>query len=118
MSTRVDEAVDSAASKLDDFVRRARTEGGAKAKIAEQFEGDPEFLRKLKPSLVTARLRGQAGRPEEPPEPATQSDGGAPKAPKQSGGGPNPFVVIGAAFLVGVLVAKVIDWRSHAHPRA
>jgi hypothetical protein len=31
--------------------------------------------------------------------------------------GPNPFVVAGAAFGVGSLLAKVIDWRGHAHPR-
>ncbi len=31
--------------------------------------------------------------------------------------GPNPFAVAGAAFVVGTVLAKVIDWRSHAHPR-
>ena len=31
--------------------------------------------------------------------------------------GPNPFVVAGAAFGVGTLLAKLIDWRGHAHPR-
>jgi uncharacterized membrane protein YedE/YeeE len=31
--------------------------------------------------------------------------------------GPNPFVVAGVAFGVGSLLAKLIDWRSHAHPR-
>ncbi len=34
--------------------------------------------------------------------------------PKQS---PNPFAVAGAAFALGTLLAKLIDWRSHAHPR-
>jgi hypothetical protein len=34
--------------------------------------------------------------------------------PKQR---PNPLVVAGIAFAVGRLLAKVIDWRSHAHPR-
>jgi hypothetical protein len=29
----------------------------------------------------------------------------------------NPLLVAGAAFGVGSLLAKVIDWRSHAHPR-
>jgi hypothetical protein len=32
-------------------------------------------------------------------------------------GGVNPFVVIGAAIALGVFLAKVLDWRSHAHPR-
>jgi hypothetical protein len=31
--------------------------------------------------------------------------------------GPNPFLVAGAAFAVGSVLAKVIDWRGHAHPR-
>ena len=35
----------------------------------------------------------------------------------KGGLGPNPFVVAGAAFAVGSLLAKLIDWRSHAHPR-
>lgn len=29
----------------------------------------------------------------------------------------NPFVVAGAAFGLGSLLAKLIDWRGHAHPR-
>ena len=31
--------------------------------------------------------------------------------------GPNPFVVAGAAFAAGTALAKLIDWRGHAHPR-
>ena len=31
--------------------------------------------------------------------------------------GPNPFVVAGAAFALGTVLAKLIDWRGHAHPR-
>ena len=33
------------------------------------------------------------------------------------GGGPNPFLVIGVALVAGIVLAKVIDWRGHAHPR-
>jgi hypothetical protein len=29
----------------------------------------------------------------------------------------NPLVVAAAAFAVGALLAKAIDWRSHAHPK-
>jgi hypothetical protein len=36
---------------------------------------------------------------------------------RRPGNGPSPLVVIGAAFVAGLLGAKVIDWRSHAHPR-
>jgi uncharacterized membrane protein YedE/YeeE len=31
--------------------------------------------------------------------------------------GLNPLVVAGAAFGVGTVLAKLIDWRGHAHPR-
>jgi hypothetical protein len=30
---------------------------------------------------------------------------------------PNPFVVVGAALVAGVVLAKWIDWRGHGHPR-
>jgi hypothetical protein len=26
-------------------------------------------------------------------------------------------VVVGLAFAAGIVLAKVIDWRGHAHPR-
>ena len=32
-------------------------------------------------------------------------------------GGPNPFAVAATAFVLGALVAKIIDWRGHAHPK-
>ena len=32
-------------------------------------------------------------------------------------GGLNPFAVAAAAFVLGALVAKIIDWRGHAHPK-
>jgi hypothetical protein len=31
--------------------------------------------------------------------------------------GPNPFAVAGAAFVLGALLAKIVDWRGHAHPK-
>jgi len=31
--------------------------------------------------------------------------------------GAYPLLVVGGAFAAGYLAAKVIDWRSHAHPR-
>jgi hypothetical protein len=31
--------------------------------------------------------------------------------------GPSPVVIVAAAFAAGFLLAKVIDWRGHAHPR-
>jgi len=42
-----------------------------------------------------------------------------PAAPTSSGRGPSlaPLIVVGAAFVLGVVLAKVVSWRSHAHPR-
>jgi hypothetical protein len=34
-----------------------------------------------------------------------------------SDGRPIAFAIVGAAFLAGVLLAKWLDWRGHAHPR-
>ena len=36
---------------------------------------------------------------------------------QRSRGGLSPWLVVGAAFAGGYLAAKLIDWRSHAHPR-
>ena len=30
----------------------------------------------------------------------------------------NPFVVLGGALATGIVLAKLIDWRAHAHPRS
>ena len=37
--------------------------------------------------------------------------------PAKLGGPPSPWLVLVAAFMVGCLLAKAIDWRGHAHPR-
>jgi hypothetical protein len=37
--------------------------------------------------------------------------------PKKPGSSSTPLVIVGAAFGIGTLLAKVIDWRGHAHPR-
>jgi len=44
---------------------------------------------------------------------ATSHDGGAPT-------GPDPrrlAIVLAVAFVVGALLARWLDWRTHAHPR-
>lgn len=110
--TRGDQALETAADKLETFVASAQREGGVKAKVGEAFADDPEFLRKLKPSLVRARAKGES--PTEPIQ--TRRAEPAPR-PKRSGGGPSPWLVLGAAFALGMLAAKALDWRGHAHPR-
>ena len=99
-------------------IRRPRRAASA-SKLADELADDADFLRKLKPSLIAARAKGEAPKDararlhaSRPVRPAARQAEVA-----KSGGGPNPFLVAGAAFGVGTLLAKVIDWRGHAHPR-
>lgn len=113
--TKLDQAFETAADKLDAFVRDARRQGGVKAKVGDALAEDPEFLRKLKPSLVRARAKGEpVNEPTHEPTPAAEPK---PAKPKRAGGGPNPWLIIGAALAAGYVLAKFVDWRGHAHPR-
>ena len=118
--TKADQAVESAADKVASFVRESRSAGGIKAKLGNALADDPEFIRKLKPSLIKARAKGRGsvepagGTPNAPSGPQVDR----PKPPKaKRRGGASPWVVIGAAFAAGYVLAKVVDWRGHAHPR-
>jgi hypothetical protein len=125
--------LDNVADKLRSKSEQLAGQGGIKDKLAEELAEDAEFLRKLKPELIKRRAKGDAptdsdpgepgsapagpqlgGRPEPEPAPPTPS---APSRPSGGGGGPNPFVVIGIALVAGVVLAKWLDWRGHAHPR-
>ena len=115
--TRGEQAVESAADKLETIVKSAQSSGGVKAKAAKAFADDPEFLRKLKPSLIKERAKGETPHEDRPSAP-TAPQFERPKPPKaKRSGGPSPFLVIGAALAAGYVLAKVIDWRGHAHPR-
>lgn len=118
--SRADTLVDRAADRVRELAQQMANEGGVKAKLAEPLAEDAEFLRKLKPSLIAARARGEAPTDQEPGSvtlaPSGPQLGRRPKPPSDRG--PNPFLVVGAALVAGILLAKVIDWRSHSHPRA
>jgi hypothetical protein len=116
--TKADLLVDRAADRLQELADRAAAEGGFAAKVAPELADDAVFLRKLKPSLIRARLQGRAPTNQKPGQ-GTVSPSAAQlgKRPKRKAGGPNPFLVVGAAFAAGILIAKIIDWRGHAHPR-
>jgi hypothetical protein len=114
---RVDVLVDKAANRLQRFADQAAAEGGVKAKLAQELADDAVFLRKLKPSLIAARARGEAPTNQKPNQGTV-----APSAPqlgprRKASGGPNPILIVGAAFVAGIFLAKMIDWRGHAHPR-
>jgi hypothetical protein len=120
MTTKADQAIDRAADSLRRFADRAASEGGVAAMLAEPLADDAAFIRKLKPSLIIARAKGQAPTNQ----PAGSGAPAAPRAPqlprpkpKRKGDGPNPLLIVGAAFVAGIVIAKVIDWRGHAHPR-
>ena len=121
--TKVDHAVERGAQRLQQLANRAAARGdGVGEWLAEELTNDAAFLRKLKPSLIKARARGQAPTNQEPaaPPPSAPSSpqlGKRPKNRNRSGKGPAPVVVVGAALVAGVLLAKVLDWRGHAHPR-
>lgn len=119
--TAADEKVDRAADKLEHAAERAAAGGGLKAKLATKLAEDADFLRKMKPSLIAARARGKAptnGRPgERVAAPTGPQLGERSEAKRKRRGGPNPFVVVGVALVAGIVLAKVVDWRGHAHPR-
>lgn len=120
--SRGDHVVELAASRLETTAQRFAAEGGAKARFAELLSEDAAFIRQMKPSLIRARMKGEArtdgGPADHPPRSPGVAQLGARAKPKDAPrGGPNPFVVVGAGFALGVLLAKAIDWRGHAHPR-
>ena len=120
MTTKADHVVDRGADKLDEIAERTAAEDGVKAKLSEELAGDAEFLRKLKPSLMVKRAKGEAPTSAKPGEPRRSPGGpqlgGRPK-PAAKRKGPSPWAVLGGAIVGGYFLAKVVDWRGHAHPR-
>ena len=117
--------IERGAARLEELARQAAAKGGFQAKLADELAEDAEFLRKLKPSLIAARARGQAptnqqprSRPKAPSAPQITRER-KPKKTKsgRKGGGPNPWLVAGVALAAGIGIAKLVDWRGHAHPR-
>jgi hypothetical protein len=118
-----DQLVERGAGALDDAADRAAAHGGLRGKLGDELADDASFLRLLKPSLIAARLRGRLPTDAEPgsgSKRGARAPSGPQLGPRSSGGtsrGPNPFAVVGAAAAAGVLLAKIVDWRGHAHPR-
>ena len=110
-----DAILEKGADRLQELSDRAAESRGPASRLAQPLAEDAVLLRRMKPSLIAARLKGEAPTDLEPGSGAVV----APPAPKATRGrrGPSPPLVIGAAFLVGVAVAKALDWRGHAHPR-
>ena len=117
--TKADQIVDLAAARLQEIADKAAAEGGMAAKLAQPLADDAAFLRKLKPSLIVARAKGEAPTNQKPAEGTVAPTGPQlGKRPKPRGkGGPNALVVVGIAFAAGIALAKIVDWRGHAHAR-
>jgi hypothetical protein len=113
---RIDLLVDRAANGLQKLADQAASGNGMKAKFAQELADDAAFLRKLKPSLIVARAKGQAPTDQKPAQ-GVVAPSGPQLGRRKKAGGPNPLLVVGAAFVAGIFIAKVIDWRGHAHPR-
>jgi hypothetical protein len=131
--TSADLLVERGAQRLHRLAGRAAARGdGVGTWLAEELETDAAFLRRLKPSLIAGRMRAakNGGPPAEPspapppsnPNPEPPPAPSAARKPKsksksKSSGGPSPWLFVGAALVGGIVVAKVLDWRGHAHPR-
>lgn len=139
--------VERGALRLQQLADKAAARGdGVGTWLSEELRNDAAFLRKLKPSLVKARAKGETPRSDaaatadteasmaEPPEseaPTRQKPAAPPPPPppprpaaskpknnkKAGSGGPPPIAIVGVAFVAGIVLAKVIDWRSHARQR-
>jgi hypothetical protein len=115
--TKGDALMERGASRLQRLADRAAASGGLTAKLAEPLAEDAALFRHMKPSLIVARVKGEAPTNLEPGK-----DVVAPTSPQlgkrpKKGGGPNPFLVMVVALAAGIAIAKLIDWRGHAHPR-
>ena len=117
---KADQLIDRAADRLREVADRAAAQGGLAAQLADELAEDAAFLRRLKPSLIVARAKGEvpSNLPSgsgTPPSPTRPLLGGG--SSNRRGKGPSSFLVVGAALVAGIVLAKLIDWRGHAHPR-
>src|SRR5205814_3039363 len=101
--TKADLIVERGATRLQQLARKAAQRGdGIGEWLAEELNEDAAFLRKLKPSLIASRARGErpAAQPTPPaPSPPPQARPEKPKKEKKrKNGGPTPSRTVRAAF--------------------
>jgi hypothetical protein len=114
--TRGDALMERGAHKLQRLADRAAASGGLVSKLADPLAEDAALLRRMKPSLMVARVKGEAPT-NLPPGQDVVGPSGPQLGKRPRSGGPNPFLVLGVALVAGIAVAKLLDWRGHAHPR-
>ena len=116
-----DEAVETGAEKLEALADKAAAKGGVGAKLADELADDAALPAQAE-AVAHGRGEPRASCPRTPSRDTGGRRAGAVRPAAQpaevgASAGPNPFVVAGAAFAAGTVLAKVIDWRGHAHPR-
>ena len=115
--TKADQKVESAADKLERFVAEAQRERRREGEGRRGARRRPRVPAQAEAEPDQARAKGEA--------PTNEPPAAAPRRPARSSaaeaeakrGGPSPWLVIGAALAAGYVLAKVLDWRGHAHPR-
>jgi hypothetical protein len=115
--TKADHTVDKSADSLDHLAGKAAARhDGVGEWLAKELKNDAAFLRKLKPSLIKARAKSKKGKDASSPSAPSgpQLAGSGSKKKRRNRKAPPPVVIVGAALVAGVVLAKVIDWRSHA----
>ena len=115
--TKADLLVDKAAARIQEIANRAAAEGGFAAKLAQPLADDADFLRKLKPSLILARAKGEAPTNGKPTHGAVAPSGPQLGNRPNRKAGPNPFLIVGIALVAGIVLAKIVDWRGVGDPR-
>src|SRR3954468_19490095 len=99
--TTADQKVERAANKLQQVANDLAGEGGLKAKLAQPLAEDADLIRKMKPSLIKARAKGEAPTNlksgQDRVAPSSPQLGARPKT-KRRRAGPTPWVVVGAAL--------------------
>jgi hypothetical protein len=115
--TKGDALMERGASRLQELADRAAASGGLASRFAEPLAEDAALLRRMKPSLIKARAKGDAPVNLEPGQDVVAPTGPQLGERPKKKDGPNPFLVIGVALAAGIALAKLLDWRGHAHPR-
>ncbi len=88
--------VERGAESLEHLARRAEArQDGVGELVAEELDASARFVRKLKPSLIMARIRDRKK--------------ARPGARRRKGSGPAPILIVGGALIVGMLAARLID---------
>jgi len=115
--TKGDVLMERGAGKLQRLADRAAASGGLAGKLAQPLADDAQLFRRMKPSLIVARAKGNAPTDLEPGKGVVAPTGPQMGKRPRKRGGPNPFLVMGVALAAGIGLAKLLDWRGHAHPR-